>query len=150
MPLIDDAKFIHPPNVGWVVKHDFRHVANFPLHVLILEATYPIKKHYHWHPPSTTTTAPTVATTVTSTTLFHPHSPPPPSNHHYHQQQHHQFVTSEWQEAEMVGNDAIQKSRWFPKKREMLEVSAGCRLKSVSKVTCTRFPWPEGVRIHAT
>ena len=72
--------------------------------VLILEATYPIKKHYHWHPRPTpsTTTAATIATTVTTTTLFHPYVSPPPGNSY--QVQHHQFVTSGGgHEAEMVG-----------------------------------------------
>ena len=66
------------------------------LPVLILEATYPIKKHYHWHPSTTT-----VATTTSAPyrpQLFHP-VVVPPNNHH----QHHQFVTSqEHNEAEMV------------------------------------------------
>ena len=66
------------------------------LPVLILEATYPIKKHYHWHP--STTTAATTTSAPYRPQLFHP-VVVPPNNHH----QHHQFVTSqEHNEAEMV------------------------------------------------
>ena len=83
----------------FIVYH-FRIVSNFAC--ANLEATYPIKKHFHWRPA--TTTPATVATTVAATTatLFRPHPPPPPLPSSHHANKHHQFVTLEWHQAEMV------------------------------------------------